>query len=609
MVLALALPSVLLAAASCGGKVAEPVRPKDPTAANALGGPELKCSNEPAFARPLIIDLDAEARMDLEAAMKKGVAIVSFDCASMRVLSNCSLPDTSYEYAGTTRNERVVQMKGLDELKATMPFSAGKLSGEVQSGKTIDIGLVLVGKRSTVVSKVQADHLKGACEGATHFVQNASIGAFSMSTGAAGKVAAVAELFNAGASGKSESTRSATTSNGSLEACRTSKDDADAPPQDCRAPLRIELQPIAKLKEAPKDPKKVVAAKEASKDEEKKPEAKAEANPCPKGMVWANEKCTKEEVAAASGGFLCDEKKPDECKEQCAKGHAGSCYNYGVHAKRAGYRDDAASKALAKSATSYFQKACDGEHPEGCTELAEAIGPKFNEKLEDHLEEFKKSVEIGKRACSLGSAWGCTALGFDLKREGSKATFDASAAFRSFLKGCNLGNSLGCREAAEGYIEGAGTSKNPKKGLDLLLKGCTGGDDDICKAYITTLKDGRGVPKDLETAGLYAVITCLSDNQACEMAAEVFLEQGKNADALKYAKMACDASLAYCETLQTMYAEGKGTKKDPAKAKEILKKMCDDDILKILVSEKCDAMNGAAPPAKPKPAPKKPGKK
>lgn len=604
-------PLAVSALSACGGKVGEQVRPKDVTGAQALGANTPTCTGEPKLARPFIIDLDADARMDLEARMKKGVVVVAFDCASMRVLPNCSAADTGYEYAGTTRNEQVVQVKGADELRANMPFSAGKLQGEVQSGRTIDLGLVLVGKKSTVVSRVDADKLKGApgaCDGASHFVGSAVLGAFTMSQGTVGKVAAVAELFKAGGAAKSESSRMAATVNGSLDACRTSKDDADAPPEDCRAPIRIELVPISKA--APKKTDGAVAAKEAAKKEEDKPQAKAEENPCPTGMVWSKGLCTSAATAAASGGFLCDESKPEECKAQCAKGNAGSCYNYGVHADRAQYRDDPSGKELAKLAPEYFKKACDGDHADGCAEYADAVGPGIGKKVEDHLPEFKKSIEIGKKACSLGSGRGCAYLGMNLGRSWVKETHDPAGAFGAYKRGCQLGDSFSCKETAEAYIKGEGTSKNPQKGLDLLQKSCAGGDDTVCVEYIEVLKEGRGVKKDLATAELYAILTCLTNTQACELASDIYLELGKNDDAVKYAKMACDESLAYCGKLQEMYATGKGAKKDPAKAREILKKMCDDEIVHIIVGDdKCAALDAKKPAVKPTGAKKPVGKK
>src|SRR6185436_9885133 len=122
---------------------------------------------------------------------------------------------------------------------------------EMESGRSIDLALALVGLRSTTISKVDRTELSGSCEGATHFMQTASVGAFSMATGSVGKVAAAAELFSVGAKASSESSRKAVTSDGSLKDCMSSDPDADAPPKQCRAPISVQLLPIQTAPAAP----------------------------------------------------------------------------------------------------------------------------------------------------------------------------------------------------------------------------------------------------------------------------------------------------------------------------------------------------------------------
>jgi hypothetical protein len=61
------------------------------------------CTGTPKQAKPLIVDLDPDARVDLEATMKKGVAVVAYDCKSFRVLPACKVPEARYEYAGVSR--------------------------------------------------------------------------------------------------------------------------------------------------------------------------------------------------------------------------------------------------------------------------------------------------------------------------------------------------------------------------------------------------------------------------------------------------------------------------------------------------------------------------
>ncbi|MBL8744042.1 MAG: hypothetical protein JNK04_23205 [Myxococcales bacterium] len=184
---------VLIASAlpmlSCGGAVGEAVRPDDYTAAGVSGGPNA-CEGPGKQAKPLIVDLDPDSRVDLEAAMKRGVAVVAFDCKSLRVLTSCKVGDAKYEYAGVSRKEQVIQLTSQDDLAVSLPISSAKLGGEVKSGRSIDLALVRVGQSSAPLGSITRDQLQGSCEGATHVIQTATVGAFSMSTGSVGKVGA-----------------------------------------------------------------------------------------------------------------------------------------------------------------------------------------------------------------------------------------------------------------------------------------------------------------------------------------------------------------------------------------------------------------------------------
>ncbi|MEM9695177.1 MAG: hypothetical protein AAGA56_21725, partial [Myxococcota bacterium] len=131
----------------CGGAVGEKLRPEEQTANEALNIKPAACTGTADHARPLIVDWDPDARVDLEASMKSGIVIVKYDCDSMTILHGCEVRDAAYTYAGVSRKEQVVQMKSLDDLQANVPVSSGKLGAEIQSGRAIDVAMVMVGKR------------------------------------------------------------------------------------------------------------------------------------------------------------------------------------------------------------------------------------------------------------------------------------------------------------------------------------------------------------------------------------------------------------------------------------------------------------------------------
>lgn len=545
-----------LGLASCGGAAGEALRPNDHTATGALGSGAVKCSESPKYAKPLIVDLDPDARVDLEAAMKKGVVVVAYDCSSLRVLTGCKLPDSSYEYAGVSRKEQVVQMKSMDDVNVNLPLSSAKLSGEMQSGRTIDLALVLVGRNSTTVAKVELHDLQGTCDGATHFVQNASVGAFSMATGSVGKVAAVAEMFDKGGSAKSESERKSMSMDGSLDACRSSDPDAASPPSECRAPLRVELQPIGGQPEAETKPKS-----KPGKEDDKDKSANAQENPCPTGYAFANGICTK----AADVPTVCNPKNEADCKTQCSKGSGESCYNYGrILAKQRKW--DAAAPE--------FKKACDADVPDGCAEYGRNLMPDTD--LPGVAEKSKESLIVLAKACKMGSAFGCELMG-DLLEDASYKIMDKAIAAKAYDRGCSLGRGMSCWSLAMMYFEGNGVPKNADKGVALLSKACQAGSADECNDLADVYTKGQyGVEKDLNMAFRANDRACDLDAGWCFSAIKSAQLLGKDKTAAEYALRACEKGqdAEACGILGDFYNGGKGVSKDPDKAKAFWTRGC-----------------------------------
>lgn len=548
---------------SCGGAVGETLRPNDHTATGAVGGKAPTCAGEPRYAKPLIVDLDPDARVDLEATMKKGVAVVAYDCASFRVLGSCKLADSSYDYAGVSRKEQVIQMKSADDLHANLPLSSAKLGGEVQSGRSIDLALVLVGRRSTTLAKVSREDLTGACDGATHYVQAASVGAFSMATGSMGKAAVVAEMFNYGGGAASQSERKAMNMDGSLDACRKSEPDSESPPSECRAPLRVELLPIVG---------QIVPTGKVS-DEAKKESAALE-SPCPPGFLYADGICTRETAKA----HLCAPSDEADCKAQCEAGSADSCFNYGRIVAR---------KTTRAAALPFHKKACDGDSGDGCAEVGYAMLPDTDGA--NVQAEARAALATLNKGCSMGSALACDRAGDALSDEDYKV-LDLAAAARAYDRGCSLGRGMACWNLSQMYFKGNGLPKDAQKGMAMLVKACQGGNADECNDVALILTKGEhGIAVDLETAYRANRKACELDKDYCAAAAQSALKVKKDAEAVGHAQQGCsvaDDSEA-CILLADLYTRGQGTAADPAKAKAALEKACkngdgDEDACKPL---------------------------
>ncbi|MEZ4221244.1 MAG: tetratricopeptide repeat protein [Polyangiaceae bacterium] len=455
-----------LLATSCGpGGAAQAVRPKDQKAADALGESKVDCRDVSRGAEPLVVDWKPEQRADLEVAMKDGIAVVKYDCHGLDVLSECKLAG-EYGYIAMTKREQVVRLSDADEVKANLPLSGGSLGGELQRGSSLDVGIVMVGKHRTTWKQPTKADLQGECAGATHIVRAATVGAFVLSTGTNAKVAAAAELFGAGASTKSESSRQTKNQDGDPNSCGGAKPDDSSPPAQCGAAIRLVLSPIAPEPKGDATPAAAPAAE----------------TQCPEGLVLTEGKCGKPTETAA---YQCKASDEAECKAQCDKGHAGSCGSLGHLLLD---KDGKAAMAL-------FDKACkDGDGPACAAQAREAYRGKAVS------ADPAVAKEAGGRACDLGIAEGCTVLGLLAKKD------DAAAAQAAFGKACEGGDALGCAEAATLL-----SATDATKALRLHERACHGGIAESCIPIANAYDAGApGVGKNPVLASILYRRACYS---------------------------------------------------------------------------------------------------
>lgn len=454
--------------AACGaGTAGKAVRPSDPTANDALGK-NASCkglSDEPQL---LTLDWDDTLRIDLETGMKKGVVAVKYDCDGFKVLRDCDVPG-SYEYAGFSPAKTTAKIEDQDQLEANLPVGAAKMSGEIKRGSTIDIVYVAVGQQSTTVHDVPATKLSGKCEGATHTVRSANIGAFAVTTGTKGQVNAAVEVLSRGASGSSSSSRSLERTNGELSACDSASDSSSEPTAKCKALVQLLLSPIngkaAASTDEPADPK----------DKTKGITADPIKEGCPTGFVADKTGlCMKKDGAAAP---LCAVDNFDDCKAECDKGNGLSCYNAGANRMTAKYNPNANTPPHGGLIESfgYFDKACKLNIPGGCGHQGMLIVLGYGA-----AKDQAKGDALLTKACSAGDAWSCRfqAVWYDLGINGYKR--DQARAFTLQKRACAFGDQHACLMAARALTDGVGTTKDLDAAVKLLAKACDAGDQAVC---------------------------------------------------------------------------------------------------------------------------------
>jgi hypothetical protein len=484
--------------------------------------------------------------------MKQGIAVVSYDCKQARILRDCHV-DGSYGFIGTTLKQQVIHLANADELKLNLPFSHGRLGGGMQRGAAFDAAMAIVGEQVASLPVVAKSDLVGDCAGATHFVREATVGAFVTRKNTSGKVQAAADILSLGASGSSTSNKEIVDKDGDPDSCRASDPSAKSPSPQCASPVRLELKAVsAKPVQLGYDPFVEYATQ----------------NNCPTGAVFEAGKCAR---AKPSVPHLCAYGEGRDCKKQCQQGNAPSCTRLGLMSERG----EGVGKDPAKAAALY-DKACAGDDVPACSRLGEMLiaGTGL-------APDEKRAMTLLHKACTAGWAKACTTqMAFLMKKHAGDTTQIVPLVDR----GCDGGDGDSCATLGLIYQQGLGVAKDVERGAFFLKRGCRAGSKFGCVSLGAAYEAGLGVKKDAGRAAELFTMACeAKDSSACDHEAKLyFLGDGvtkDNAKGIELLGRACDLGNAgSCLVLGLRYEQGTGVAQDKAKGAKLLKRACDGGI-------------------------------
>jgi hypothetical protein len=456
--------------------------------------------------------------------MKDGVAVVAYDCHSLRLLKGCRI-DSGYGFMAFSRKEETIRFENADEVAANLPAFGipllKGLRGDLTANSTLDLATVLVGKMRTTVSEAARGRLLGgeACEGATHFVRGAFVGAFALGTGTRGEASLGAGLFSAG----STSSRLANYRDGDPSSCQQVTRSTETAPASCDALLRLELVALAASKaRTPPEPQETQATATAD-------EAAPEEEVCPTGLVLVEGKCsqpTQDRPHQCKYGDLAD------CTTQCGRNEPRSCDVLGGMF--------AFGKGVAKSletAVTLFKKACSGGVPRACRYL----GTAYERGVGGLAQDAERAVALYKHACDDGGyAPACMDLGIYYEH----VTKEPARAAPIFRQACDGGYAPACLNLGFLYSHGKGVQTDIVRAVGLYKRTCDGGIELACSNMGERFAEGSVVAKD-------------------------------EAKAVALFKEACDAGVDLgCYNMGFMYEKGIGAQPDRAKAIGLYRQGC-----------------------------------
>lgn len=496
----------------CGaGMPTETARPSQTSAEEALGLDDVrtKCHEIDGYGEPLVVDWDTKRRLDLELAMRRGIAVVQYDCRRLELLPDCRV-EGGYRFAGVSRKEDVVQLKGRDEIEANLPFSGSQLGARLATHDSLDLALVRVGKKATTIAELPESALQGRCDGATHFVRGATVGAFAMARGTVGEVRAVAQMFGLGTAGEHRRERSSDVRDGDLASCRTSDPEAEAPPDECQSAIRLELVPFTEGAVAEAD--------------EKAGGLEATENSCPEGFRSSGLACVPEGEDLPQ---LCQPGDEADCRHQCDRGHAESCFNLGVIAYQGLVLKHATTRpqeAEMQRVLAVMERACDAGSLKGCRSAGFVYGqcPVEPTKAPCTPRDRDKARARYQKACDGGLAVACSGLASKLE-DGQLGTPDAGQALNLYRRACDLGEGYSCMVAGRRLIEGRGVTRDVLAGLAIWRRSCDAGSLLTCRELADAYdRPDLMKPEPKRTAELLERLCAVDYGASCHDLAEFY---------------------------------------------------------------------------------------
>jgi hypothetical protein len=216
-----------IAVNGCGGK--EPIPPKPPEVTKPVEEAAPTCQKGKNDDRPLAVSLTKEEREQLRLGLADGGLLpVKYENCELVFLKDCQL-NVFYEYMPASFRKERVAIRDAKDLFDAMPIHGADTWKELKRSGELGVSLIEIGRWESHEKDVGKDDLRpladGGCNGATHLVTAASMGAFRLQAGAIDKAQSLLE-------------------EGVEDACAHATTYDRSPPDNCAAALRIELTPL-----------------------------------------------------------------------------------------------------------------------------------------------------------------------------------------------------------------------------------------------------------------------------------------------------------------------------------------------------------------------------
>ncbi len=187
--------------------------------------------------KPLIVEWPATAKAALTSTSQRGIVVVSYQGCTMKVLEQC---DAGGGYKASSLPQGISEQIVIDtedKLFAELPLGVASLKARVRQGQRLRLDYTVAGKREADGEPLS---LQGRCEGATHYVEAMSVGAYALNVGSSRETGAgVRTSGGVGVGGETSGREERIHGAGDPVACR---ENPESP--TCSAVLQLMVAPL-----------------------------------------------------------------------------------------------------------------------------------------------------------------------------------------------------------------------------------------------------------------------------------------------------------------------------------------------------------------------------
>ena len=224
-----------------------------------------------------------------------------------------------------------------------------------------------------------------------------------------------------------------------------------------------------------------------------------------------------------------------------------------------------------------LEQRCREDDAYACDFLADQFD---SDAVDDTIASLTKAVSLYEKACTLGRARACTALGNHYGSGNAALPQSKAKAVQYFYKACMGRELTGCNNLGLAYAKGEGVSRNPVQAFTLFQYACSQKLNSACANLGASYSLGDGVKQNKRRAVALFKRTCKKGDLGSCYNLGVHYAKGmgviKNARrAVSLYEKACAADKAEaCNNLSIMVDDGRGVKKDRRRAINLFRIGC-----------------------------------